>query len=696
MTTRQQLLRPLMLAALIAIVPALAACGSEATTATGTGTLTVHSVPQATVTIDGKEMGTTPLENIELSPGSHKITLASEGFKPIEEQVSLVKGENSKVEHFLALASVDDDRIATVAKELGIETEPFEAPSTHRGGSDIVFTQYWPIGKVRRAALNSFRIDVGESYGDDVPLATLVFKKGKKVLHEIEEFDPATPITIADMPKEVLDELKPGSSFTWGLRFEGRKHRKLSDDVKVTLASKAEEKKIEKSLDKMERRKSFQRQDPIVQETLRAQTLQNKRHYTEALLSYISILQSNPGVTSPYRGVVTTLRRLDRDKSEMFQVASQFVGGKGGHSGRASARPDAAGAPTGGPGKAAMAMLAGPRPAPNPTAGGNDTGPGNAGVTDMDSMQRNSDQADRDQAARNNRNDGPAAGQGDQGEQAGGQRNDGGQVNQGGANNNGPARNDPATNDGQNPSGGPAAGNQGGGADNPRDALEAARRETQALREALREASQGNNATPAQVQALHQALQDSQAALQQMEQTADRAQAGDQQAQEAFNQAQQNHQNAQQAGQNAMPQPGQDPNAPAGQTPQRPTTMEEALQAMAQAGNAPPNASELYGALRVAREAQEAADQANQTVETTRQAEREAEAAVRDLPPHATTAERNAASQAYRDAVTARENAEAAATTANLTAEQAQQRAQQAVERYPDAADRARELLRGN
>jgi eukaryotic-like serine/threonine-protein kinase len=64
------------------------------TPAKETGFLTLTSTPEATVSVDGKEVGTTPIVKLELATGAHQITLvAAAGQLKRTLGVTIVKGE---------------------------------------------------------------------------------------------------------------------------------------------------------------------------------------------------------------------------------------------------------------------------------------------------------------------------------------------------------------------------------------------------------------------------------------------------------------------------------------------------------------------------------------------------------------------------------------------------------------------------
>jgi serine/threonine-protein kinase len=53
--------------------------------------------PWAQVTVDGREMGTTPLDRIPLSAGRHAVRLLHPAYQPVEREVVVVGGETTRL-----------------------------------------------------------------------------------------------------------------------------------------------------------------------------------------------------------------------------------------------------------------------------------------------------------------------------------------------------------------------------------------------------------------------------------------------------------------------------------------------------------------------------------------------------------------------------------------------------------------------
>jgi hypothetical protein len=52
----------------------------------------ISEPPGATVSLDGKEIGTTPAENAKVMPGSHAVKIVLQGFAACEKQVTVAEG----------------------------------------------------------------------------------------------------------------------------------------------------------------------------------------------------------------------------------------------------------------------------------------------------------------------------------------------------------------------------------------------------------------------------------------------------------------------------------------------------------------------------------------------------------------------------------------------------------------------------
>jgi serine/threonine-protein kinase len=72
------------------------------------GWLLVLMKPWADVTVDGRTLGSTPLERIPLSPGSHAVILTHPLYQPFTRRVEIRAGETTTIQ--LDLATVGKRR----------------------------------------------------------------------------------------------------------------------------------------------------------------------------------------------------------------------------------------------------------------------------------------------------------------------------------------------------------------------------------------------------------------------------------------------------------------------------------------------------------------------------------------------------------------------------------------------------------
>jgi hypothetical protein len=61
------------------------------------GTLNLNAVPWANVSIDGREVGETPLGGVELSPGTHDVAFTHPQFGERRQQVTVKSGAATRI-----------------------------------------------------------------------------------------------------------------------------------------------------------------------------------------------------------------------------------------------------------------------------------------------------------------------------------------------------------------------------------------------------------------------------------------------------------------------------------------------------------------------------------------------------------------------------------------------------------------------
>ncbi len=309
---------PAVLIALMAF--GLAACGGDEPAAT-TAKVAFYSQPAADVWIGGEVKGKTPI-TVELPAGDHQIAFKADGFADESQKLAVVGGKHQTLSASLALAEgASKEAFKTLLASLDAKMESPDKIETHRGGNNELITIFWPQGQMRMEAIKTLRIDTGPDYEFD---GELVVKKGSKELYR-SKFEPEFTTTWADLPANVLENLKYGSTYKIGVEFTGKKKKK-SVWVKFKPVRGA---KAERGIAKLVASKHFLRQKPFYREMAVAEKLLNYRLYAEYLMYSLDILNRNPEKTQPFRNIVLACQRMDLKGTELYEVASQFVSGKG-------------------------------------------------------------------------------------------------------------------------------------------------------------------------------------------------------------------------------------------------------------------------------------------------------------------------------------------------------------------------------
>ncbi|MDA1195581.1 MAG: hypothetical protein O2894_10410 [Planctomycetota bacterium] len=306
----------------LALALVCAGCGSSEEQG---AVLTVTSVPQAEVFVDGVGQGD-GVAGIRLAPGEHALEFRREHFVTHAETVRVAAGEALQREVTLAAEDPSNPEvIAALAAAEGVDMAPFVAPEVHRGsrGARDPAILLWPAKEVRKEGLVNFAIEADETYEGD---ATIEFRQGRTILWRAA-FRPESVTTIRPLPAEVLEHAQVSRSITWGLYFEDSR-RPITTTFKIVQRPNAD-----RQLARIAESRHMQRQPEITREIMAATVLENNRLYTEALVSNLTIAANHPNSTQPYRGILTTLRRLDAENSELYAFVVPHVGGKGGRAG---------------------------------------------------------------------------------------------------------------------------------------------------------------------------------------------------------------------------------------------------------------------------------------------------------------------------------------------------------------------------
>ncbi len=114
--------------------------------------ITVESVPPASLSLDGVEIGQTPKHDFRVSPGEHEIALSHPKFHTFRKSITLERGGTFLLDKSLqARDPADPETIRIVANACGLQTAEVKVEVT-RGGSDgPVLVPFLPRGAVREA-----------------------------------------------------------------------------------------------------------------------------------------------------------------------------------------------------------------------------------------------------------------------------------------------------------------------------------------------------------------------------------------------------------------------------------------------------------------------------------------------------------------------------------------------------------------
>jgi hypothetical protein len=313
-------------ALIVGLALMLGACGSKAsvTGTTETAQVTFQSEPVAEVWIDGKASGSTPLV-VPLKAGTHEVSLKRAGFTDLTETVTVKAGTDITLDGALPVAGSDESALRRLIAMVGEKHEPLAKPTTHRGVGSAV-TLYYPMGDVRREGLSTYRIEVDPSYDYE---GYIEFRKGSKVLHR-EKFEPETMITEKALPAEVLEAARSGADLTWGLTYDNKRRKKDEMLAKFEIVSKSREQKINKSLEKLAKRKAYASASPLLQEMTEIEQLKRYRLYSEVLVRSLGVLNAWDDTELPYANMVDVMTRLKLKDSSLYQFVASKVSSGGG------------------------------------------------------------------------------------------------------------------------------------------------------------------------------------------------------------------------------------------------------------------------------------------------------------------------------------------------------------------------------
>ncbi len=313
-------LLPLLVVSLVCAVacgkaePSPAASGTIPTGSTPTGTepaktqastLSITSSPDGEALVDGKVVGTTPIENLAAEPGERAITIRRKGFTEWTQTVSVGPGDTSAVAANLVIADpTDPEALAAMAASLEIEPVEVEAEETLRSaGAKKAVIPVFPRGDMRTSDLDQFRIDVTEEFE---PSGKLEFRIGKKVVHS-EVFDPESFATTRPFPDTVVAAMTPGKTVTWG--YYPEKGKPVVTKFKIQKRNR----QLERRLEKLEKR--MEGQSELVRDQMMAQLWLNKRLYYAAYRGAASVVNRAEHAPQSLTIMQCALRRMKLEGS---------------------------------------------------------------------------------------------------------------------------------------------------------------------------------------------------------------------------------------------------------------------------------------------------------------------------------------------------------------------------------------------
>jgi hypothetical protein len=178
--------------------------------------LSCTSVPPAEVAVDGASRGKTPLVELPLKPGPHRVALRVPGFEEQVEQKSLSPGEKWTLTSVLVVQEPENaEALAWLGRSLNVPMKDLSAPALQRGTPSDSLTLLYPRGDVRLADLETFGFEAGGSFVSGG--GTLEFRRGDEVLYHREFVEPEFEENYdLPVPAGVVSALKVGDRVEWG------------------------------------------------------------------------------------------------------------------------------------------------------------------------------------------------------------------------------------------------------------------------------------------------------------------------------------------------------------------------------------------------------------------------------------------------------------------------------------------------
>ena len=305
--------------------------------------LTINALPSGDVLIDGEPAGKSPLTDVAMAPGAHKVVVRREGFKDFTSEVSLASGENKSLDcTLIAKDPADPAVLRALADNMEMVWSELEEEERFRGGKTKAVQIIFPRGKLRPQDLDNFRIDLTEKFE---PGGRIEFRIGKTTIHKSEPFDPEEFQVVQEIPLDVRAGIKKGKKITWG--YHPPKGRAITAQFEVV----SEDKRLDYRMKKLEERVA--NQPDLVREQLRAQLLLNKRYFYAAFKTAANVVRQCSEVPPQAIAVMQgALRGMKLSKTAVWKETTEFArgvpsaGAPGPRSGGVAERPLADVAPS--------------------------------------------------------------------------------------------------------------------------------------------------------------------------------------------------------------------------------------------------------------------------------------------------------------------------------------------------------------
>ncbi len=266
-----------------------------------TATLSIHSTPSGAVTVDGKEVGTTPIENLPVEIGAREVVIRRDGFVEWRKSVVVAANQPNHVAKVLrAKDPADPAAFADLARSLELEPAELEHGETLRSSKkSVAILPLFPRGKMRPGDLDEYRIDVTEAFDAE---GKIEFRIGSKVLYSVS-FEPEEFVTTASIPDAVRSGSKPGQTVKWG--FYPSSGRPVIASFKIAKPDRNLEKR-EKAIDKR-----MEGQADLLRDQMRAQLWLNKRLFYAAYRDAKAVVDRAESAPQCLAIMQASLRRMD-------------------------------------------------------------------------------------------------------------------------------------------------------------------------------------------------------------------------------------------------------------------------------------------------------------------------------------------------------------------------------------------------